>query len=300
MISETARRDLIDTLAVGDFHWWGRLGESEFLARLYDLEKLPSNDPRHKTASGDILMHREHFCDWANDWVFFDSRFNLFRGPDDALLRFLSETLHPAVQQDEASALTLLAKINKILSSEGYELFERGREAGRPVFSYRRIGLLSPSLLDSVLGSNRLLDADVYRKQIERMLFALSEGDVELAIGSAKELVESCCKTILEERHEAIPKGVDVVQLVKITTKKLSLTPEDIVDEQKASETIRSVLGSLAAIPKGMADLRNSYGSGHGKPVTHRGLTLRHAKLAVGAAFTLAVFLIETHLERPK
>jgi len=300
MISETARRDLMDTLTVGDFRWWGRLSDTEFLSRLCDLEELPSTDYRQENAAGDISLHREHFSDWQDDWVFLDTRFNLLRGTDESLLLFLCECLHPAVRPSEVEAKELHSRINGILSSEGFELFERSSEAGRPVFSYRKTGLLSPSVLDSVLGSHRVLDADVYRKQIERMLFSLSEGDVELAIGSAKELVESCCKTILEERHESIPSDVDVVKLVKLTTRSLSLTPADIVDTQTASETIRSVLGNLAALPKGIAALRNCYGSGHGKPATYRGLTLRHAKLAVGAAFTLAVFLIETHLERPK
>ncbi len=37
------------------------------------------------------------------------------------------------------------------------------------------------------------------------------------------------------------------------------------------------------------------YGTGHGQHGSSSGLTTRHAKLAVGAASTLAVFLFETH-----
>jgi hypothetical protein len=39
---------------------------------------------------------------------------------------------------------------------------------------------------------------------------------------------------------------------------------------------------------------------GHGKTADAKGLHPRHAKLAVGAASTLAVFLVETHNERGK
>ncbi|WP_354328249.1 abortive infection family protein [Variovorax atrisoli] len=44
--------------------------------------------------------------------------------------------------------------------------------------------------------------------------------------------------------------------------------------------------------------MRNHYGKGHGKAAGAKGLQPRHAKLAVGAASTLAVFLAETHNER--
>ncbi|WP_157152646.1 abortive infection family protein [Cellvibrio sp. BR] len=69
-------------------------------------------------------------------------------------------------------------------------------------------------------------------------------------------------------------------------------------DEVKASDSIKRLLKNLADITYGVAELRNSYGTGHGKNAKSRGLSSRHAKLAVGAASTLAIFLIETHSER--
>lgn len=63
-------------------------------------------------------------------------------------------------------------------------------------------------------------------------------------------------------------------------------------------ESIRRVLGSLGGIVSGIAELRNSYGTGHGKPSGSGGLGLRHARLAVGAASTLAAFLFETFNDR--
>jgi hypothetical protein len=56
----------------------------------------------------------------------------------------------------------------------------------------------------------------------------------------------------------------------------------------------------LATITQGIAELRNQYGTGHGKAAGAKGLGPRHAKLAVGAASTLAVFLAETHNEKPR
>ena len=56
---------------------------------------------------------------------------------------------------------------------------------------------------------------------------------------------------------------------------------------------------SETTIVSGLAEIRNLYGTGHGKHGKHRGLSARHAKLAAGAAGTLAVFLFETHQNRP-
>jgi len=85
--------------------------------------------------------------------------------------------------------------------------------------------------------------------------------------------------------------------LVKRTVKELKLTSSDIPDQAKAADTIRILLSNLATITNGIAELRNKYGTGHGKEASSRGLGPRHAKLAVGAASTLAVFLAETHRE---
>jgi hypothetical protein len=49
---------------------------------------------------------------------------------------------------------------------------------------------------------------------------------------------------------------------------------------------------------QGLAELRNLYGTGHGKEGSTKGLAARHAKLAVGAAITLADFLFDTHENR--
>ena len=119
-----------------------------------------------------------------------------------------------------------------------------------------------------------------------------------VAIGIAKELIETICKTILTERNKNINKDWDLPKLLKATNKELKLTPNDIPGAVRASTTIKSILGSLSNVVQGIAELRNSYGSGHGKDAKFRGLSPRHAKLAVGAASTLAIFLLETNKSR--
>ncbi|WP_434026805.1 abortive infection family protein [[Pseudomonas] boreopolis] len=75
----------------------------------------------------------------------------------------------------------------------------------------------------------------------------------------------------------------------------LKLTPSDIADEDAAADSLRRLLGNLGTITQSLAEIRNKYGTGHGKAADSKGLQPRHAKLAVGAASTLALFLQETH-----
>ena len=115
------------------------------------------------------------------------------------------------------------------------------------------------------------------------------------AIGIAKELIETACKSIFKSRQEECNKNWDLSKLMRETTKLLKLTPDDISNEAKAASSIRQILGSLSSVVQGIAEVRNEYGSGHGKDSGFKGLQPRHAKLAVGAASTLAIYLLETH-----
>lgn len=134
--------------------------------------------------------------------------------------------------------------------------------------------------------------------QISIMIKMTKENPTE-AIGKAKELIESCCKTILEERNMTLSKDETLGQLTKRVVKLLKVTPNDIKDTIPAANAIRQILGNLSAIAEGMATLRNSYGSGHGHTASYKGLEERHAKLAVGSSITLVEFLWCAH-ERTK
>jgi hypothetical protein len=119
--------------------------------------------------------------------------------------------------------------------------------------------------------------------------------DPALAIGTAKELIETVCKTILGERGVDVDTNWSVIQLVKETRESLQVMPENIRGDAKGEKTIKSVLGSLGAIAHGIAELRNDYGTGHGKHGRHAGLQPRHARLAVLSTAALVTFLLDTH-----
>jgi hypothetical protein len=120
--------------------WSGALPETEFLARLYDLEELPSTDSRYTSAFQDIVQHRVMNEDWDDDWIFHDSRFGLAEC-DEALLQFLAEMLHPAVRTDPVEVERLHNFLNGVLVHDGYELVQVDDISGAPLFGPRRIGV---------------------------------------------------------------------------------------------------------------------------------------------------------------
>jgi hypothetical protein len=298
-ISEITRRDVVDAILVQKVNWAGRLEEPEFLSRLFDLNSLPSTDGRFSNAAGDIHQHRINNYDWEDHWVFYDDRFNLLNGDNEIFLNFLCETIHPVVRPDVVEGESLRQLYNEYLKNDGFQLVEKTRISGKPIYVGRYVGITGSPGVSAAKESFSGADLTYVSQQITRMEAAINN-DPDLAIGTAKELVETCCRTILTERKVEIPKNPDLTKLTKLTCKELELTPDDIPEKAKASETIKRLLSNLATITQGVAELRNHYGTGHGKAASSKGLSPRHAKLAVGAASTLAVFLAETHQVRSK
>jgi hypothetical protein len=298
-ISEVTRRNIIDEIVIGKARWSGRLEEPDFLSRIFELSKMPSTDYRFSDAAGDIWQHRIRNYDWEDDWVFNDPRFNLLLGDDETFLKFLCEMIHPVVRPESNEVEALQQLFNKYLRVDGYEIVERTRISDKPVFAARLALFGTTGTVESLREKFAEIDAAYVLGQITRMESAIND-DPSLAIGTAKELVETCCKTILNQRGIKIEGSPDLPNLTRQTGRELRLTLADIPDDAKAVETIRRLLSNLASICQSLTELRNTYGTGHGRDAHSKGLGSRHAKLMVGAASTLAVFLIETHHETPK
>lgn len=125
------------------------------------------------------------------------------------------------------------------------------------------------------------------------------EAHPELAIGLAKDLLETVCKTILEARGVLGEGKQALPQLVKTTSGALKLLPKEVPEHARGAGTLKQLMSNLGSMAQGLAELRNLYGTGHGRSARTKSISSRHARLAAGTASTLAVFLWETHLERP-
>ena len=132
--------------------------------------------------------------------------------------------------------------------------------------------------------------SDFLSAEIDLMYKMQKENPTE-AIGKAKELIESCCETILEQKGVTPNRDWKLNNLVDETMKLLEITPKHIPDTAKEANAIKAILGSLKGIASQIAIIRNAYGSGHGKSASYKGLQERHAKLAIGSSVTLVNFL---------
>lgn len=197
-----------------------------------------------------------------------------------------SHLANPGVNVDSAALKRDFDKLVDCLRRDGYE------------YSEGRLRLKGGhALLKHLSTSTTKFNAEYLDAQIGRLSEAVCE-DPDLAIGQAKELVETCCKTILADLGDTEADGLDLNPLVRRTMARLKLLPDDIPEVAKGAKTIKAILGNLATISQGMAELRNLYGTGHGKHAGHKRLPARHARLAVGAATTLVQFLFDTHEAR--
>ena len=229
----------------------------------------------------------------AVDWVPWEKRSQLvedyfatadFRSRDDVriALSAFAEVLD-RLESDTAEPLLSL------LEQDGFVRDSDGRFKPIP----GRHNLLLGTLSD--LAGN--LDYPRLVEQVDLLVDA-AESSPALAVGTAKETVETICKTILEETGIRPRRQDDLTKLVRVTAKKLALLPDSIPDQARGIDTIKRLLNNLAQVSQGLAELRNLYGTGHGRAGRDQSVRPRHARLAVNASATLATFLLETYLER--
>lgn len=110
--------------------------------------------------------------------------------------------MHPVVQPDAERAKEVVEQLNELLAPDGWILRPHKQMSGRPVYAPARTSPGgNPSLTFAHEVATRI-DAEHISQQIKRMEGAI-DTDPELAIGTAKEFVESICKTILDDRRVA-------------------------------------------------------------------------------------------------
>lgn len=149
-----------------------------------------------------------------------------------------------------------------------------------------------PRLEESSLAG--LTDPSVIQEHLDRLQRAVND-DLALAIGSAKELIESTAKTVLIERGTAVDDRTDLPVLVKEAQQALGLHPSSATLGPDGTEAVRKILGGVSSIAIGVAELRNrGYGTGHGGAGARSGLSKRHAHLAVNAAITWCQLMLDT------
>jgi len=123
---------------------------------------------------------------------------------------------------------------------------------------------------------------DAIRKAHERIV-----DDPEGAITSARTLLETVCKHILDTKALAYSPQADLQNLYDATAKSLKLAPD-----ASTEPILRQVLSGCYTVVNGIAALRNKASDSHGKGLASATTEKRHAELAVSLAGAVASFLV--------
>lgn len=176
------------------------------------------------------------------------------------------------------------------LQTKGYEYaeeLERHQQEAKPA---------SASVITSANALKEVFSNEYLSKQIDVMMEAQENNPTD-AIGKAKEIIESCCKTILERRSITWSSDDNVVQLVGETMHALGIHSKDIQGSSEVDIITKAMLSNLQQIAQRIAEMRNIGGSGHGKPASFQPLSPKYARLAVSSSIALVKFLWDTHEE---
>lgn len=121
------------------YKYYGELTELDFLKKIYQLDKMPSTDPRYPNAEGEIWQHTINNDDYEFGWFFTDDRFELYNGRDEILLKFLCTVFHPAYRDENGNWKKYLEKIQELLHVDGYELYVSRFISGKEVYEWRKL-----------------------------------------------------------------------------------------------------------------------------------------------------------------
>jgi hypothetical protein len=119
--------------------------------------------------------------------------------------------------------------------------------------------------------------------------------DPGAAVTAASAILEAVCKHYLETEGIMLPNKQTLAPLWSETAKHLKLSPGQLADDD-----LKRILSGLFSIAGGVAALRTHEGSAHGHASKNYKIEARHARLAVHAAHTMAVFVLETWEARKK
>jgi hypothetical protein len=180
--------------------------------------------------------------------------------------------------------------------SSGEDLRDRIAAAlAREGMSYSRGGYIHGAALSGPSRSlaERIKSDGIKAIEIEyNRAYKSIESDPGAAVTAACAILESVCKCYLEEQRIALPKRQVLGTLWPEVANHLGLSPKDVADDD-----LKRILQGLYSIGDGVAALRTHKGSAHGQS-DEKGYRIapRHARLAVHAAHTMAMFVLETWL----
>ncbi|WP_241216136.1 abortive infection family protein [Sphingomonas koreensis] len=188
-------------------------------------------------------------------------------------------------EPDKANAVR--EHLNKALAADKLAVVIVG---GKAVLTRRQS---SGTIVEPFIQKVATLDFDTVQMEIARALPNLQD-DPEDAVTAACSLIEAVCRSILIELGLPLPARKDIDGLIRAVQEPLNLSPGRTDLPAEIEGDIRQILSGLTSVAKGIGALRTHGGDAHGREKGFRRIDPRIARLAINAASSLALFLIET------
>lgn len=109
------------------------------------------------------------------------------------------------------------------------------------------------------------------------------------AVSAASNILESLCKAYIEEQGLEMPAKQDLQPIWTLVRKDLGFDPSKIEDND-----LQKIVSGLISIVDGIGALRTHASSAHGAGTKSYKLEGRHARLAIHASHTVALFVLES------
>lgn len=137
------------------------------------------------------------------------------------------------------------------------------------------------------------LGFDTVERDMSRAMLSLAD-DPEDAVTAACSMIESVCRSLLVAMGLPLPDRKDIDGLIRAVQEPLGLTPGQPNIPADVVQDVRQILGGLTSVAKGVGALRTHAGDAHGREALYPKLDVRTARLAINAAGSLSLYLIET------
>lgn len=177
--------------------------------------------------------------------------------------------------------------LSKCLATDGLDLIISD---GKPLLRPRGS---SSAVVDLFAAKAATLDFDTVRREIDRALES-AEKDPEDAVTAACSVIEAVCRSILVELGLELPAKKDIDGLMRAVQEPLALSPGRSDLPSLIAHDVRQILSGLTTTAQGVGALRTHAGDAHGRERRYARIDPRIARLAIHAASTIALFLIET------
>lgn len=221
---------------------------------------------------------------------------NLANEPDGtaALVRVVERVAHPGDYiADPAKGEAVVEHLNAHLAYDGAEVIFDGK------LPRLRLSNGTGSVVSTITAKAAVLDFDTVTLELNRALDS-AEKDPEDAVTAANSTLEAVCRSILVELDLPLPAKKDVEGLLRAIQDPLGLSPARSDLPSEVAGDIRQILGGLTTVAKGVGALRTHAGDAHGRERRFARIDARIARLAIHAASTIALFLLETWERKSK